>query len=100
MRPRTIRTRFRGHDWTVVYRDEMPEAEKDFLGVTHEGRIAKRIRIFAGLWGFRRLDTELHEALHAAYPMLDEEAVKQGATDIARLLWRIGYRLKASGAGR
>ena len=48
MRPRTIRTRFRGHDWTVVYRDEMPEAEKDFLGVTHEGRIAKRIRIFAG----------------------------------------------------
>lgn len=95
---RRLRVRLRGHEWSVVYRDEMPEAERNYWGVAHEGKIAKRIRIDASLHGKDRLDTEIHEALHAEYPDLDEEAIARGATDIARLLWRIGYRLPEPGA--
>ena len=38
------------------------------------------------------LDTLIHEALHACYPDLDEEAINQSATDIAEYLWKLGYR--------
>jgi hypothetical protein len=38
------------------------------------------------------LDTCIHEGLHACLWDLDEEAVHETATDIARLLWRLGYR--------
>jgi hypothetical protein len=39
------------------------------------------------------LDTVIHEALHAACPAWSEERVARTATDIARLLWRLGFRL-------
>ena len=39
------------------------------------------------------LDTLIHESLHACHWDMDEEAVEETATDIARLLWRLGYRL-------
>jgi len=38
------------------------------------------------------LDTIIHEALHFAFPFIAEEEVTEGATDIARLLWRLGWR--------
>jgi len=38
------------------------------------------------------LDTCCHEILHAAYWDLGEEAVEETATDLARALWRLGYR--------
>ena len=41
----------------------------------------------------RYLDTIIHEALHAC-GLGDEKKVTQMAKDIARFLWRIGYRLK------
>jgi len=41
---------------------------------------------------FELLVTELHEAMHAAYPDLCERAVDTGSTDIAKFLWRLGYR--------
>lgn len=40
------------------------------------------------------LDTTIHESLHACLWRLSEEDVTQTATDIARLLWRMGYRRK------
>lgn len=42
----------------------------------------------------RRLEVELHEALHCLYPDLSEETVTSGAADLRRLLWRLGYRRK------
>jgi len=42
----------------------------------------------------RRLEVELHEALHCLYPDLAEESVTTGAADLRRLLWRLGYRRK------
>ena len=38
------------------------------------------------------LDTILHESLHAALWDLDEEAVYDTAKDMARILWRLGWR--------
>jgi len=38
------------------------------------------------------LDVTVHEAIHAAFPFIEEHYVEKGATDIARLLWRLGWR--------
>ena len=38
------------------------------------------------------LDTTLHELLHAADWSKDEEWVDQVGTDIAKILWRLGWR--------
>jgi hypothetical protein len=40
----------------------------------------------------RRLEVEIHEALHCLYPDLSEESVTDGARDLRRLLWMLGYR--------
>lgn len=52
----------------------------------------KRIRIKRGLSEFDHLDTAIHEALHAAGWWADEEWVDEVATDIARLLTKLGYK--------
>jgi hypothetical protein len=38
------------------------------------------------------LGTTVHELMHAAYWDLDEEAIDSSSMDIARVLWRLGYR--------
>ena len=50
------------------------------------------IEIDDTLTGIDHLDTLTHEALHIGCPYLAEEAVEKAATDIARVLWREGYR--------
>lgn len=52
----------------------------------------KTIKVRASLKGELRLDTLIHEMLHAADWSKDEEWVNETATDIARNLWRLGYR--------
>lgn len=49
------------------------------------------ICIRSSMRGTRMLDTLIHETLHAALPLLDEEAVRCTATDIARVLAKAGY---------
>lgn len=39
-----------------------------------------------------RLDTIIHEVAHAALPDHDEAFIEQFGTDLARILWRLGYR--------
>lgn len=52
----------------------------------------KTIRVASGLKGVDRLDTIIHESIHAAHFALDEAFVEQFASDLARILWRLGYR--------
>ena len=52
----------------------------------------KEIRIRESLKGEDRLDTIIHEALHACLWELDDDFVDTIASDIARVLWRLGYR--------
>lgn len=52
----------------------------------------KYIMCDSSLKGLEELDVHIHEALHACYWDLNEEAVDVGSTDIAEFLWRLGYR--------
>lgn len=45
-----------------------------------------------GQTGKELMDTVIHEGLHAAFPDLDEEVVRDRATELTRLLWRLGFR--------
>lgn len=40
------------------------------------------------------LDTTIHEGLHACLWVLDEETVAQTATDLAKFLYRMGWRIE------
>ena len=40
-----------------------------------------------------RLDTFIHETLHTSDPALSEEDVARIAGDVAKVLWKAGYRL-------
>lgn len=42
--------------------------------------------------GRTRLDTMIHEALHAQFPDMDESAVADAGTALANMLWGEGYR--------
>lgn len=39
-----------------------------------------------------RLDTLVHETLHASKPWMSEKEVVRVAGDLAKVLWRAGYR--------
>lgn len=69
---------------------------EDFGDCTDPGHAGGRlIRVRAKQSERDMLDTIIHEALHACTP-LDEETVATTATDITRLLWRLGYRRVAT----
>jgi hypothetical protein len=53
----------------------------------------KEIRVKSTLTGVDRLETVIHEMVHAAGWHLDEPFTEQFAHDAARVLWRLGYRL-------
>lgn len=50
------------------------------------------IKILGRLRGQDRLETTLHELLHASGWFIDEAFVEQFAVDAARVLWRLGWR--------
>ena len=52
----------------------------------------KEIRIRKTLGEADTLETIIHEALHAADWHKDEAWVEQVAADVARILWKLGYR--------
>ena len=52
------------------------------------------IRICADLKFRKGLETAIHESLHASCWAKSEEKVTQTAKDVARFLWRLGFRLK------
>jgi hypothetical protein len=52
----------------------------------------KTIHIAQSLKGERLLDVLIHEMLHAADWHKDEEWISTVASDMARALWRLGYR--------
>ena len=54
---------------------------------------ARLIEIDPSYRGFDLLDSCVHEILHIQQPDLSEEAVTANATEMADLLWKIGFRL-------
>lgn len=57
-------------------------------------RATRKILIDSRLTGRSRLETEVHEALHACFPQVSEETITEAGADIARILWSLGYRIK------
>lgn len=52
----------------------------------------KKIWVSTETQGVDRLETIIHEATHAACPWMREWLVLSFSKDMARLLWRLGYR--------
>jgi hypothetical protein len=54
----------------------------------------RKVLIHSGLKHRSRLECELHEGLHASLgPAISEAAVTQAASDLAKILYSLGYRL-------
>jgi len=63
--------------------------EMDPIGVP-----GKEIRVALQQTSVDVIDTLIHELLHAALPDISEEAITETATDIARVLHRLGVRVE------
>ena len=63
-----------------------------FDGLTDTFKREQEMIIMADLNTRNGLETVVHEALHACDWNKNEIMVEQTAYDIARLLWRLGYR--------
>ena len=87
-----IRCKINGRVWSVSH---VPQRE---LGSGRDGDCDHppgrhpRIRISDRLSGRARMETEIHEVLHASRPELDESAVQTTAREIATVLFRLGWR--------
>ena len=85
------------HIWELVYEDEGDPLPHD-LGWGDNGSCdppslkGKRIVIRRSLRGEQELQVTIHELLHAADYTKTEEWVDESAHDIARVLWRLGWR--------
>ena len=81
-----MRIRIRGRYFTMTF---------ERLPATHDGSCnyeGRKIKIRKTLRGERQLEVVIHELLHAAHWDLDESAVEETAEDLARVLYRLGYR--------
>lgn len=81
---------FRGHKYRLVE----AYGSQDVLGTCDAPHIKGKAIVAPVNNGEKLsdLDTVIHEALHACFWDLSEDAVDTGATCIAKLLWRAGWR--------
>lgn len=56
----------------------------------------KEIRILTKLEGEEELEVLLHEMLHASNWHLDEPFIERCAADMARVLWKLGFKREGS----
>ena len=87
-----MRVDIRGKRWTLTVVERLPDAS--YGEIDPPNRPNKEIRIACNTTPIEQLDTVIHECLHAAVPDLAEDAVSESATDIAKVLHRLGCRLK------
>lgn len=81
-----MRCRLRGRYWTIL---------RGKLDRTKDGlcdAMSRTITVRRSLAGERELDVLIHEMLHACHWDLDEQAITETASDLARVLTRLGYR--------
>ena len=87
-----MRVELRGKRWSLEVLDYLHDGScgsMDPVGVPR-----KRILISRNQDPLDILDTVIHECLHACIPDLDEVCVTETATDIAKVVHRMGGRLK------
>jgi hypothetical protein len=52
----------------------------------------RTIKVSKSLTGLEELDANIHEMVHATGQFLDEEFVDESSTEMARALFKLGYR--------
>lgn len=80
----------RGKRFKIVKSGSISSDTRGFC--TDIGGPNRRICLDAKLHGEEELEVFIHEFLHACFWDMDEAAVEESAEDIARALWRLGYR--------
>lgn len=78
---------FRG----VRYRVDV-DSELHGFALNQDVPLEKEICVSSHLSPRAYLDCLLHEALHACFVNSPEQEIDRAATDLARFLWRLGYR--------
>ena len=78
--------RLNGEPWMLLY----TKHKKGVWGQCHHDQ--QMIEISRRAKGRLELDTLIHEMIHATNPWLTEEVVNETATNIAAVLWKLGYR--------
>ena len=88
-----MRVKLGGNEFTVKEVPQLKDHGSCEVTVTRTGKVRRVIRLAS--WNTPRamLGTAIHEAIHASRPDLSETEVRALEADIARLLWRMGYRL-------
>ena len=84
----------------VRLRDKYFQLSFERLPKTHDGQCdyhGRSIIVRKSLRGERQLEVLIHELLHGCHWDLDEQAVTETAEDLARVLWRLGYRRTTPG---
>jgi hypothetical protein len=84
--------RLGGKKWKIrfVLSKEIPSDR--WADCSHPSDKNREIRVRRTLRGEERLETILHEALHALYPDESESVIDSQGKDLANLMWRCGYR--------
>lgn len=85
-----IKVIIEGSQWRWVYRS-LRRTRPVTLGLCDWEK--KTVTICTSCEGLERLDTELHEALHATQFFASEEHTEEVATTLAQILWKLGYRI-------
>jgi hypothetical protein len=75
---------FNGVEYTII-------VEKDLLGLCLDD-ISHTLTLIAPLTTSIGLQTAVHEAIHAEFPMLPENVVNVVGIDIGTYLWKLGFR--------
>lgn len=79
-----------GKYWDLEFTDKI---DNDINGYCEDPESTnKKIKVRKSLKGKIRLDVLIHEMLHASDWNRCEESVAKIATDIAEVLWRLGYK--------
>ena len=83
----------RGKRWNL----EFVRLRKNWGECDPPDKPRKAIRIRSSLKGGDRLNTIIHEVLHAGHWELKEDVVDKLASDIERILTKLGYELNEKG---
>ncbi len=90
--PRPVRTHvFRGKRYNI--KTVSPSSiDNDYGRCNPPDKKCKAIKINRSLRDKEELETYIHEGLHPCLWDVEESAITETASDIASLLWRLGYR--------
>ena len=80
----------RGKRYKIIKTLNLP---RESWGICTDPSFTKReIKIHKKLKGAKEFEILIHEMLHACFWDIDENVIKEAGKDIAKALWKMGYR--------